>query len=106
MKRISHSERRREARFPHSFEVMVRQLPQLGAADLPETSTVPGRVQNISQGGVCLVTTSPIEASAVLRCEIAINDVPLRVPTLMRVRWTQKYNANPESFISGLESLL
>lgn len=106
MKRISHSERRREARFPHSFEVMVRQLPQLGSTEAPEVETVQGRVQNISQGGVCVVTSSPIETSSVLRCEIAISDVPLRVPTLMRVRWTHKHNAMPETFISGLESLL
>jgi len=106
VKRISHSERRREARFPHSLEVMVRQLPQLGSTENPDVEVVPGRVQNISQGGVCVVTPSPIETSSVLRCEIAIGDVPLRVPTLMRVRWTRKHNGIPESFISGLESLL
>jgi hypothetical protein len=106
VKRISHSDRRRETRFPHSFEVRVRELPQLGTVQDPEIGVVPGRIQNISQGGVCLVTSIPVETSAVLRCEIAMDDVPLHVPTLMQVRWTQKYSVVPESFISGLESLL
>jgi hypothetical protein len=106
MKRASQSERRHEERFPQNLEVLIRELPRLGAVEDPEISTVTGRVQNISQGGVCLVTSTPIEKSSVIRCEIAIGDAPLRVATLMQVRWTQKQNAIPESFISGLEALL
>ena len=106
MKRISQSDRRHEERFPQTLEVSIRELPQLGLEEKPEIPTVAGRVQNISHGGVCLVTSTPIEKSSVIRCEIAIGDAPLRVATLMQVRWTRKQSATPESFISGLETLL
>jgi len=55
---------------------------------------------------VCLVTSFPIEKASVLRCEIPIGDAPVRIATLMQVRWTRKQIATPESFISGLEALL
>jgi len=106
MKRISQSDLRHEARYPQNLEVLIRELPELGLVDAPESCTVTARVQNMSQGGVCLVTECPIEKSSVLRCEIAIGDAPLRVATLMQVRWTRKQSATPESFISGLETLL
>jgi hypothetical protein len=106
MKHVSKSERRHEARFPQSLEVSVRELPQLGPAESPEACTMAARIQNISQGGVCLVTSSPIEKSSLIRCEIAIGDAPMHFATLMQVRWTHKQDAMPESFISGLEALL
>jgi hypothetical protein len=106
MKRISQSDLRHEARFPQNLEVLIRELPQLGSVENPEICTVTARVQNMSQGGVCLVTACPIEKSSVFRCEIAVGDAPLRVATLMQVRWTRKQSATPESFISGLETLL
>jgi hypothetical protein len=85
---------------------MVRELPQLGFEEKPESGAVPARIQNISQGGVCLVTSFPAERLAVLRCEIAVGDLPMRVPTLMQVRWTQKQSESPDTYISGLEALL
>ena len=106
MKRISQSDRRHEVRLPQILDVIVRELPLLGSEENSEICSVAGRVQNISQGGVCLVTPSPIGKASVLRCEIAIGDAPLRIATLMQVRWTRKQSAMPESFISGLEVLL
>lgn len=106
MKRVSQSDRRHEARLPQVLEVVVRELPQLGCAENHESHSVAGLVQNISECGVCLVTPSPIGEAAILRCELAIGDAPLRVATLMQVRWTRKQDAKQESFISGLEVLL
>jgi hypothetical protein len=106
VKRVSQPDRRHEVRLPQSLEVTVSELPRLGLGESPEICAVTGRVQNISQGGVCLVTSSPIEKASILRCEIAIGDAPLRIATLMQVRWTRKQVATPESFISGLEALL
>ena len=106
MRRVSQIDRRHEVRLPQNLEVAVSELPLLGAAESPEVCTVTGRVQNISQRGVCLITSCPVEKASVLRCEIAIGDAPLRIATLMQVRWTHKQTAMPESFISGLEALL
>jgi hypothetical protein len=71
-----------------------------------KTPTIRGRIQNISAGGVCLITPRPIEKFSVLRCEITIGDVPLKIATLMQVRWTKKQNMQPEGYLSGLEFLL
>jgi hypothetical protein len=106
VKRVSQSDRRHEARLPQVLEVVVRELPQLGCAEHPESHSVAGFVQNMSEGGVCLVTPCPVGETAILRCEIAIGDAPLRVATLMQVRWTRKQDVKQESFISGLEVLL
>jgi hypothetical protein len=65
-----------------------------------------GRIHNISEGGICLITARPIEKFSVLRCEITVGEVPLRVATLMQVRWTRKQEMEPEGFLSGLEFLL
>lgn len=106
MKRVKKSDRRHDARFPQSLEVSVRELPQLGSVKNPEVCTMVARVQNISQRGVCLVTSCPIEQSSLVRCEIAIGDAPMHFATLMQVRWTRKQSVIPESFIAGLEALL
>jgi hypothetical protein len=106
VKRTSQPDRRHEVRLPQSLEVTISELPLVGAVENSEICMLTGRVQNISQRGVCLVTPCPIEKASVIRCEIAIGDAPLRVATLMQVRWTRKQVAAPESFISGLEVLL
>jgi hypothetical protein len=106
VKRASQPDRRHEVRLPQSLEVKVSELPQLGSVESPEICAVTGRVQNISQRGVCLVTPCPVEKASVLRCEIEIGDGPLRIATLMLVRWTRKQTAAPATFISGLEALL
>jgi len=106
VKRASQSDRRHDVRLPQSLEVLVSELPELGSVEKHEVCTVKGRLQNISQHGVCLVTSFPIEKASVLRCEIPIGDAPVRIATLMQVRWTRRQIATPESFISGLEALL
>jgi len=106
MKHASKFDRRHESRFPQSLEVSIRELPQLGLAEDAEVCTIAARVQNISQGGVCLVTSCPVKKLSLIRCEIAIGDAPMHFATLMEVRWTRKQSATPESFISGLEALL
>lgn len=84
----------------------VRALPQLGSGKKGKAVAVSGRIQNISQGGVCLITSRPIEKSSIVRCEIALGDAPLRVSTIMQVRWTKKQRVQPECYLSGLEFLL
>lgn len=106
VRRAIQFDRRHEVRLPQTLEVTISELPQLGSMEAPEVCAVTGRVQNISQRGVCLVTSCPIEKASLIRCEVAIGDAPLRIATLMQVRWTRKQSATPEYFISGLEALL
>ena len=48
------------------------------------------QLQNISRSGVCLLIDQAFEASQVLRCEILLAELPVRVPTLLQVRWTER----------------
>lgn len=84
----------------------VQPLPELGSSRKLKIVPLRGRIQNISERGVCLITSRPIERFSVLRCEITIGDAPLRIATLMEVRWTKKQDLDPETHLSGLEFLL
>jgi hypothetical protein len=84
----------------------IQALPELGSSQRQKAVALRCSIQNISEGGVCLITSRPIEESSVLRCEIIIGDVPLRISTLMQVRWTRKQEMDPEAYISGLDFLL
>jgi len=105
VKLSSEKDRRRFKRFPQSVEVILRPLPQLGHSET-KAKPIPGRLQNMSQGGICLLTSRAIKKSAVVRCEIALNDAPIKLPTLMHVCWTKKQVLQEESYLSGLEFLI
>jgi hypothetical protein len=100
------SDRRRVPRFPEGLDITIQALPELGPYRGSEDVTLHGRIHNISEGGVCLVTSRPIAASSLLRCEITIGDLPLRIATLMQVRWTQKQDLETEAYLSGLDFLI
>jgi hypothetical protein len=106
VKLATQSDRRHDPRFPQSLELTVQPLPKLGSNQKFKTTAIHGRIQNISAGGVCLITSRPIEKFSLLRCEITIGDVPLKIATLMQVRWTKKQSMQPEVYLSGLEFLL
>jgi|UPI0004792EA9 hypothetical protein len=103
MKANLQAERRREERYPQNIEVAVQMLPSAHSAEPCNFPSIPGRIQNISRNGICLVTSEPIRLSSVLRCEMPVSDSDIRFTTLMRLRWTRKSGT---AFISGLEAFL
>ena len=52
-------------------------------------------IQNLSRGGLCLLSESPLQKSSVLRCEIIPDSLPLGIPTIMEVRWMAFDPASP-----------
>jgi hypothetical protein len=74
MSHSSQTERRQEARFPQSFGVALRELPRIGSADSAETKTISGRALNLSDTGLCLVTSAPVGRFSLVRCEIEIGN--------------------------------
>jgi PilZ domain-containing protein len=97
-------ERRKCARFPHLLEMQARQLVQLGGAK--SNSVLSVRVQNLSRGGLCMLSDRPLEGHAVVICDIALPDLPLLIPTVMQVRWYQKRELQGEHYLVGLQFLL
>lgn len=60
----------------------------------------------MSQGGLCVITPRALPAATILRCEIAIAEAPIRISTLMQVRWTEQQKLRQNRFVSGLSFLL
>ena len=106
MSRPSQTERRQEERFPQSFGVALRELPRIGSDDSAETKTIPGRALNLSDTGICLVTSAPISRFSLVRCEIEIGTPQQKIATLMQVRWVRPPKSSDDSFMSGLQAIL
>jgi hypothetical protein len=105
VKTESKGERRRQARFPQNLRVSITQLPYLGAKRA-KGEAIAGLIHNMSQGGLCVITPRALPKSSVLRCEIAIGEAPIKISTLMQVRWTEKQKLRRDKFLSGLSFLL
>ena len=94
--------RRHLVRLP--YRVTATQLSPLGLAG--ETKRpLRGRIQDISAGGLSVQTSQSVKTPQFVRCEIALSDVPVAIPTLMRVRWYQKDPAGVRHR-AGLQFLL
>src|SRR5271166_6214364 len=100
MRHSTPSERRQEARFPQTFWVALRELPQIGSEESTETKTISGRALNLSETGLCLVTPIPIGRFSLVRCEIQIGNPQQKIATLMQVRWTRPDATAQDSFMS------
>ena len=105
MKTGSKGDRRKQARFPQNLRVSITQLPDLQAKKA-KGSTISGSIHNMSQGGLCVITPRALPKESLLRCEIAIGEAPIKISTLMLVRWTERQKLHPEKFLSGLSFLL
>lgn len=102
MTQPSDQERRQHERFPQLLDVHVQ-----GLLSSQTTGSVPkefdGRIHNLSNGGVCIISSSPLQADTFVRCSLHAVDSPVSIPTFMQVRWTAKHRQKPPSYISGLQ---
>lgn len=104
-------ERRQHERFPQVLEVHARSLrPGPAAAAEPKEPKGPKgpkefdcRLHNLSNGGVCILSSSPLQTSTFVCCNFQVFDSPVSIPTLMQVRWTVKRGQKSPSYISGLQ---
>ena len=105
MKRIAERDRRQYPRFPQLLELQAREVHTLGSRSEIEKAVV-GRVQNVSRGGICLVSPQPMAQSCLVRCEIGVSEIPVSIPTLMQVRWTRKQSLQADTYVTGLQFVL
>ena len=104
VKRDLELERRRDHRFPHEVSLQLQEVPPHGGPIT--TKSFSARVQNVSQGGICVISEHSVLQASLVRCEIPVSDTPLNIATLMVVRWTQKQNLCPEGYLTGLQFFL
>lgn len=67
---------------------------------------MPGRLQNISPGGICILTERPIAPGSIVYCELSMTDLPVAIPTLFQMCWTSKQNTHGVHYLTGLRFLL
>jgi hypothetical protein len=96
-------EKRNTPRFCWTAEIKVVVLPALGLPAQPQLS-VRAIAENIGQGGVGILSDHPLAPDAIVRCEFALSDNPVFVPTVLKVRWCVKVPGSP--YKVGLQFLL
>lgn len=65
-----------------------------------------GRIQNLSNGGACILSSSPLEPAMFVCCSFPVVDAPVSLPLLMQVRWTVKRGRKSPTYISGFQFVL
>jgi hypothetical protein len=98
----SEQERRQHERFPQVLEIHARSLLS-GQTTGAAPRDFEGRIQNLSNGGVCILSSSPLEEAMFVRCSFPVSDAPVSIPALMQVRWSVKRGHKSSSYISGLQ---
>ena len=104
MKPQQNPDRRQHARYPLTRDLKVQVLPVLRTSRKRRVE-IHGRVQNIGAGGLCLTTSQPLEVYRPVLCDIPLSAVPVKIPILMHVRWSEKNSAG-DRFRVGLQYLL
>jgi len=81
--------KRGHARFPFATELEASLLSPAGKAR-PSVKLLHAKTENISAGGLCIHTTRPLESTGLMRCELRLPGVPVHIPLLVKVCWSEK----------------
>jgi hypothetical protein len=95
-------DRRREQRFRFNLSVLVQGLSPMEKVPLA-AAPARGVIHNLSSNGIGLSTATPLAYSAVVRCDIAVADLPVCIPTMAQVRWVKRAHGE---YRSGLAYIL
>jgi PilZ domain len=98
----SDQERRQHERFPQAIEVHARSLLSAQAAG-PPAKEFEGRIHNLSNGGICILSSCALQPAQFLCCSFPVSDAPVAIPALMQVRWSVKRGQKSPTYISGLQ---
>ena len=80
--------KRQNARYLTRGDFQGSELPAFAARKKPGVFS--GEVQDISEGGFCLVAGRRPEQSVLLQGLLSIVQMPTKVPTLVQVRWVNR----------------
>jgi len=103
---LADRERRRYERFPQVLDVHARCLLSAQAPANGPQKEFDGRLHNLSNGGICILSSSPLQPSTFLCCSFPVFEAPVAVPALMQVKWTVKRGQKSPNYISGLEFVI
>lgn len=104
MKQFRSPRKRHATRYSFSSEFRGQELSWLGRPK-PGKHTLQGAIQNISAGGLGLLTNRPVKELAIFRGEIRIPSIPVAVPSLLQARWVKRGEKRSQYRV-GFEFLL
>lgn len=83
---------RSNRRVSYEKEVIVSKGAQvvLKSARSAGKAIATGKMKNISNGGLCLVSKTKVSVNDFLRLSFRLEALPVTIPTLVEVRWVQK----------------
>jgi hypothetical protein len=84
---------------------LLRPVARPGAHKSGKRASIRGRVADIGGGGLCLVSSDKADPDAAVRGEICDPRTPVRIPTLLQVRWVHP-NPDGHTYRLGLQFLL
>jgi hypothetical protein len=84
---IDTGEKRNSPRFPWIAEIVLTPLAVLEEPEQPQ-QVFHGHTEDIAKGGIGVLCNRLLPPGTVVRCEIAIPNQAVHIPTLLKVRWT------------------
>jgi hypothetical protein len=98
-------EKRHSPRFAWVVGVRGSFLTPLEMPEEESSFSLEGVTENVGRAGVCVLCDRPLPPTSVLRCEFELPGKPVRIPTLMQVRWSVNVEGKRQCKV-GLQFLL
>lgn len=86
--------KRRDPRYPVAFKFKGMEVSLLGTAR-GRHRPIRGEIQDISAGGLSLLSDRPVEEFRLVRGEVLLPRARVGIPTLLQVRWRQHSGTRP-----------
>lgn len=64
-----------------------------------------GNVQNISKGGICIVSSNLSAPNSIAMLNLTLKDTNIKVPTIAEIRWSRPVKDKKEKYKIGLQFL-
>lgn len=100
--RNADQEHRVHPRFPLILDIKMRELGLLFSQQ-QSPQTVLGRLQNLSRGGLCAFTDKSLDGASMVVCDIVVPELPVPIPVLANVRWSEQINNGSYHHLYGLQ---
>lgn len=97
------SDRRQYPRYQLESELIGRELSLLGVTE-DNKHFIRAHVEDISEGGICVLTSKPLALTNPVQCKIPLAKIPVAVPVIMRVQWSHQVSTG-SSYRNGLQFL-
>jgi len=102
----SESDRRSSPRLPVTNSEIIGNEFSLFESPEGNRGAIRGLIEDVSEGGVCIRTSEPLNVSFPIRCHLPFAGSQVPVPTLMKVQWSQQISADTPRYRSGLRFLV